>query len=495
MKLRIHNMLTILPVFLGTVLIIGVSKYLSEREEMIWGAKNEIAAFAISLAEFVDPTILPDLTGAEETAPESVRHLLISLDRVFSTGFLRHLAIYTGDGERILYAMGDEPVHSPEALMYRNLEKLRSIAAGEIQTGDNDGYVVISPFQERFEEDEPDTIFALAPVSDGRGTLAAIVFIEKDVTEITQRMKAIITQMAIFGIVVLFIGMFTIAIISSLITKPIQRLTEALLSCIDGRRKRQIEGEYIGEFQDLGNSYNTMVSVLDEAESRINRDLVQSEHYFSGHDLACAFRDVFRQPIECERGSLSAVGATFGSASKDFFDISVRNDGAWAVVCRLSGSYGEYYDFITDEEGLQAVVVRPSECDIDVALSASCVSLLMEKELARGEPQLAYDNAADLFEIEFFHYVFFDGDSDRYTSWILDREKKQLIKSQQTIDRGSSIVLHTFSGEASERITVYSRFFGGLNPQKLMDEILRALGDEGNGTLVVIKTGNDTPNS
>ena len=46
MKLRVQNIVVLLPVFLGMTCIIGLSRYTAEMHEIRWGLSEEIAAYA-----------------------------------------------------------------------------------------------------------------------------------------------------------------------------------------------------------------------------------------------------------------------------------------------------------------------------------------------------------------------------------------------------------------------------------------------------------------
>ncbi len=73
---------------------------------MMWGAQGEIEAFAVSLAESINPVYLERLGGKEAEDAETVSHLLTPLQRVYESGLLRSLAIYGRDGEQLLYVRG-----------------------------------------------------------------------------------------------------------------------------------------------------------------------------------------------------------------------------------------------------------------------------------------------------------------------------------------------------------------------------------------------------
>jgi len=274
MRLLTQNLLAVLPVFLATYLFSGVSWYLSAREEMLWSARNELAAFAVSIAEFLDPSTLP--VSREESGPLSSGFEPVEsrLQRIFSYGYLRPLAIYPVEGIPAYYELGEKPVRSPERFLRNSIPRLTGLAAGSSLRNDSADAVVLSALQPGALETEPDTMTVLAPVADGRKKLAAIVFLEKDVTSISRQSSAILFQLLEIGVLVLIAGAAAAMLLSFLVNRPTQRLTNALLACVEGRRETLAEDAPIREFRGLSNTYNTMVSLLNEAEGRINRNLV-----------------------------------------------------------------------------------------------------------------------------------------------------------------------------------------------------------------------------
>ncbi|MEW6235848.1 MAG: hypothetical protein AB1656_10715 [Candidatus Omnitrophota bacterium] len=491
MKLITRNRIAILPIFLGAILIIGISKYFSERDEMIWSARHEIASFAISIAEFIDPVLLPNLESEVPADSETSIRLLLPLQRIFASNSLRHIAIYSRDGQRMFYSLGEPPLRPAEELWRGHLPELAKMAADAEQKTQVDEYAIIGEIAQGKENGSLDAIDALAPVSDGRGRLAAIVFLEKDVSEISSKTKAIIVQMAIAAVFILIVGLVVVQTITTVITKPIRRLTNAILAGIKGRHAHSLEQERIREFYDLGNTYNTMVCVLDETEGRIGRNLVQSEQFFSRTELSRAFRDVFWPDRECASGMFTAKGSVFGRSSREFFDIDANENGLWAVVCRLSGVYSETYDLVIGKDGLSAVPIRLNEGDLDVALSSASLSVLLKGQLAGGDPQSAYEMVSALYAIEYFHCVQATNENGLCRIWRWKEEDKTLHYSEQTLKSGENMILHSFSGDAEETIEIFMRFFNSFTPQKLVGEILRSLDEDSSGAIVAIKRNDD----
>ncbi len=487
MKLYTQNTFAILPVFLGMILIMGGSKYLTQREEMIWGAKNEIASLAVSVAEFVNPNVLPSLSGKGDNSTEITERFQRSLQRVFDSGYLRHLGIYSGDGAREIYSFGEKPLRPVFPMLKERYSELITIIDETKPFLDSFDYAAMGDYLSGKNENEPDTMVALAPVSNGRGQLAAIVWVEKDVSEIAWRSRNIIVQMIFAGVLILIAGLVTATIVSGMVKRPIQGLTNALLASVGGQWNQQAETNRIREFQDFGNTYNTMISVLKEVEARLNRNLIQREFSFSKENVSCFFREVFFQPILIEADSFSACGSIHGDTAIDFFNLAKQENRLWAFVCRLGLSQDQTTDAVFGDSDLQVVLVAPGECDLDVAVSSASVSSLIQDELSQGHPKRAFEIVSGLFDIDYFHYVLIDPERSHYSEWTLDRESKTLVESKRPLIKSSCLVLHTFTGNESEQINVYSTFFGNLPPKNLMKEILNALGDEHNGAIVIAK--------
>ncbi len=487
MRLLTQNLLAVLPVFLATYLFSGVSWYLSAREEMLWSARNELAAFAVSIAEFLDPSLPPVSRDEAGSAWPGFQSIESRLQRIFSYGYLRHLAIYPVEGNPAYYELGEKPVRSPEGFLRNSIPRLTGLAAGSSIPKDSADAVVLSALQPGAHETEPDTLAVLAPVADGRKQLAAVVFLEKDVTGISRQSAAILFQLLEIGVLVLIAGAAAAALLSFLLNRPTQRLTNALLACVEGRRESLAEDAPIREFHGLSNTYNTMVSLLNEAEGRINRNLVECEYFFSNTDLACAFREAFLKPVFLERDGISAVGCLYGNSSRDIIGLDAREGVAWGVVCRLSDPSGEPFDGTAGNGGPQGIRRFPRDCDTHSTLSAACFSTWIREELERGDPRAGLDKVSGLFEVSLFHYRRIHEADGRCEIWTWDPATRQLGRTEESIPRGNSVVLHTFTGKTAERIEVYTRLFGETPPRQLLQELVHTIGEDLDGSLVIIR--------
>jgi hypothetical protein len=260
-----------------------------------------------------------------------------------------------------------------------------------------------------------------------------------------------------------------------MIKKPILKLNQTILASVKGQWNPGIEENRIREFYDFSNTYNTMLSVLEEAEARFNRILVQREHYFTREQLTCYFHANSFQPLTLRQGPLTAAGRLHGETARDFFDLGPHERGLWAVVCRLGPLEGDTVELISS-----------CECDLKLAVASISVAELIRNELALADPRQAYQKVSGLYEIEYFHYAFFDRENGLGTSWKRDPDTQDFEKTEWAIQDGSSYVLHTFTGEAAQQIETYTRYFGGLEPEKRMNEILNALSDHHRGALVIV---------
>ncbi|MFB3787640.1 MAG: hypothetical protein ACE15F_14865 [bacterium] len=487
MRILTQNLLVVLPVFLATYLFIGGSWYLSAREEMLWSAQNELASFAVAIAEFLDPARPPisrPEAASDSPALPAVENRLL---RIFSYGYLRYLAVFPKEGTQACYELGEKPARPPDPFLRNSLTRLRTLAAGSSIRKESTDTVVLSALQPGAQENEPDTMTVLAPVSDGRQNLAAIVFLEKDVSSLSRQSAGILSQLLKMGILVVMAGAAAAGLLSYLVHRPTQRLTSALLACVEGRRDYLAEDAPIREFHGLSNTYNTMVSVLNEAEGRINQNLVACEYFFSNTDLACAFRDAFLRPVVMERESISAVGCMYGNCSRDFLALDAGNGVTWGAVCRLSEPSGETSDWAAGHHGPRDHLRYPRDCDIHSTLSAACFSTLIREELDRGDPQGGLDKVTGLFEVSSFHYIRIHEAAGRCETWSWNPVSRRLERNEEFMPQGVSTVLHTFTGKAAERIEVYTRLFSELHPQQLLQELVRSIGDDLNGSLVIIR--------
>ncbi len=464
MKLRTQSSIVILPLLLGAVVIMGISRYLSERNEMMWGAQGEIEAFAVSLAESINPVYLERLGGKEAEDAETVSHLLTPLQRVYESGLLRSLAIYGRDGEQLLYVRGVWTAVDMEKISEEDLQAVRALLSHDRSDAGEMERAVVRRLRHQSEDRLIPVLRALAPVSDGSGAMVAVVAVETDVSHIAERSHGVIAHVAKTGLSIALLGVVAIQMLSTFIGRPVRILTEAFRAAVEGGDRRWLGFLRIQEFQELGDAYNTMISVLDEADSRFSRNLMQQERHRTREGLRAKYAAEFQAPVRVSSGAFIACGRIIGPAGRDFLDVQCTPQKLLGVTGSLKG---------TDESNL--------------FLGVSTVSTLIRSYLDGDGDANVYEILAGFYEIDFFHCVEIDLTTGRFQIWLQGLGLDQLTTWEGTLAAGESIVLHTFAGEAAHRIGIYQRHLLTMPPDQLMEQFLGALGGDYKGAIAVVK--------
>ena len=463
MKLRTQNFLAFLPVFFGTVLIMNTAEYLTEWQELLWGKQNEAASFAVSIAEYLTPSSLAALSHPVDATPES-SHFTRSLDRIFASGLIRYLAIIGSDGTSLLWSHGQSLIPDNKRPLPEFHQELQTLLVHESQLSMPEDSAILRTFWQEEDHVPEDALMALAPVSNGAGELAAMVLVELDLKNLAAYSKDLIRHVAIIGILVMTIGGIIIWILSRIVQQPIRRFTKALRSVSDREARRWIEGTFILEFNNLGNTYNTMVSVLDEADQRISRGLLQSEEFRSRAELEEEFIKEYWPPIKRSRGTSVAKGAMVGHSPASFFLVEASPVGLCALVCRLAIRRGTEH-----------------------LLDSSCAAALIRQDVSLGNVASAMERVVDVYRVDIARAVCLDPDGNTYTRWDYERRQGKVDRVVERLEKGSTLVLHTFSDNKARRIEIFANRFGDVAVDRLMEEMITSLDAPAEGALILIQ--------
>jgi HAMP domain-containing protein len=303
---------------------------------------------------------------------------------------------------------------------------------------------------------------AYAPIYDRESRLLSVLGVETDAQFFFDRIKEIRNRILIVTALIGSLGAIIALSISRVIIRKIGQLTQASLVVASGQYDQRVNIGTIQEVTDLSNTFNTMSSILKEVLSKTKRALIENEQFRTSTDLASYFNQSFFAPIEDNFNGVSVSARLIGKkAGGDLFGVFNVDNGTCAVLGRVSKA---------DE--------------LDTVSSSSAAYTFIRQELDQYDPRQVFENANELFDLEAFQCLFWDGTGGKiqiYTS-----HDSGLIEGGDFLKQDRVMVFHTLSKANSKKVDLFIRNYSQIAPQELMKDILNVLVDDGIGSLILL---------
>ena len=133
------------------------------------------------------------------------------------------------------------------------------------ETLDNDPIVLISP------AGHPASSILVGPIKDYFGDVVAVVEVEADRTEITQRLARTRNLMIVVGMAGILVSFALIWVVAVLFTRPIEEIVARAREIAEGKRETRLEPRPEDEIGRLTHSLNTMLDSLKERRIKIQQ--------------------------------------------------------------------------------------------------------------------------------------------------------------------------------------------------------------------------------
>lgn len=338
MTIRAQNLLFLVPIFLIAGLLIGGLKWAADTQTLESGGREQIRTFAIALREF--------LQEREKHSPkkglESINNaeLKRDLDRVQQLFDLRTPEVTTGafaqffddnlgdsgkgrggapgvvildpDSREVVFSSAPESFKGDlGATVQEMIRKRGGVPEDEKNT------VWIPDISASFNS--PDNLWAFARLKDASGNTYGYLGVQYDGSWIQIELLSSIVEIGI-GIFVVFVAGVIIALfISFVLTRTLRNLTEAASRAADGDYNVSIRTGLIEEFNDLGNTFRTMTSLLFDTLDRIRKTLIEQEQFRNTDDLMSTFRSEVYGAVDVDLDWIKARMAPLRGHPRGYF--------------------------------------------------------------------------------------------------------------------------------------------------------------------------------
>lgn len=362
-----QNLLFLVPVFLIAGMLIGGLKWAADTSTLKSGGREQIRTFAVAIREFLQAREKTDAAiGIGTIDPEALSRDLNRVQQLFdlrepevTTSAISRLAwgdqpsragapgvvIMDPSGDEVIFASAPDQFEGDIGKAARQWLRQKG-AFSSIEEDD----IWIPDFSANL--DSPDQLWAFTELKDERGEPFALLAVEYDGAWIQNEVRSSIVEIGIGILVAGLAGVFIALILSFVLTRSLRDLTAAAASAAEGNYEVKIRKSLIEEFNDLGNTFRTMTSLLYDTLDRIRKTLIEQEQFRNTDDLMATFRsrayatlDVQEEWMEARMGPLRAhlPGYFYNNSERDgthlfilgwVHDSSEPDDLVASAICR-----------------------------------------------------------------------------------------------------------------------------------------------------------------
>jgi HAMP domain-containing protein len=233
MKLGSQFMIAFVPLFLGLALFISAVMYITQLRECRWGLEEQASSLAMATARYLDGRFQPDAPAVETT-----------LRRILEWESAQRLILVDAD-HAVIYDThtGELPPRPP------------SWSAEDLTQG-----YLVTPAQRHGSNL---LMRAYSPLQDAAGQRYTML-VEISATPLDDLHRRLLREIAIIMAAALCIGIGLARLLAGRLHHSMRELVEAARQVEAGHYHRAGATSHIREINDLGDTLNTMSSVLEE---------------------------------------------------------------------------------------------------------------------------------------------------------------------------------------------------------------------------------------
>lgn len=446
MRIRLQILVGVAPVFLVLGLVVATLNYTTRREETYLALREDVYTLTVAMTEFLSS----DAVRAELAEPSSgSSHLGESLNRLMEENPIERIVLRSLDSKHTPLEFGDS---SEDAALSRRPRT--SMEARD--------YVLFSPILRR--SDENSFVRAMAPLRTTAGPFGLLT-LDIDATETVRAQRTILLESLAFLFGILGCGLMVSWMIGRLVTRAVEQLNTATEIVASGRCDWRVQPGWLREVNDLGNTFNTMTSLLEEILSKTKRAVIEGEQFRRPEDLAESFSETLSNTGHTHLGPLTVSLMRFGRPSNgDFLALWREDERARIVMGRMLVS-GEF----------------------EAAVLASAAFSLIREEIRTGGAGFARAN--EIFHFKFWDLVSWEPSQPTIEVSTFRFGQAEPVRRRVDIANGQALALHSLDGEWARRLDLYLRILKGTDRSRLTDELTGILKMPAGGGAIILTAG------
>lgn len=447
MKIRTQNIWIVAPLFLAVAALLGALMLFVQQRELKWGSEEEVSSIALSIARQLDADLFTQAAlGVDVQWPTNALARVIQWDRA------RAISFWSLDG-RLLFATGEPQEDLPSAP----------------PAGADQGGWLIEPMR---TPDGGETLLRAWSAVRKEDAAVGYVMVETSASDVRAAILQIRHQIRLFVILSGCSGLILAWILSGLISRRLRELTQTAWHAADGHYDVRHEAEGIQEISELGNTFNTMTSVLGEVVSKSRRVIVEAEQFRTERDLEHAYASQF---------------FALRSATLDRIEVSGSLLSAFSA--------GHFFGFWTSPQGYAVAITGHMDASAGLASAikaAAAVAALEELTSIHAWSQ-AVTIWRGIFNVPEATAFVWEPDSEQMRRFVITGADRPLAEASVPRPQSAPLLLHSLSAKSATRLRTYMEMYSTQNPETLVAEMKRIASPDCPGAVLVLKGSSKDP--
>lgn len=445
MRFRTQMLLAFVPIFL----LLGASGEtvlaLLEHREMRWGLEEEASSLAVALAEFLrdQPFVTPHPAASGPINWEE------SVGTILKRGQVRSLDLFAADGRTVVRHFGAPlPAGAVPAVPARAAAQLaqQPWVLGDIAGLGPDARLTAYAAL----RGKDDAVAGYLGVQVGAAAYLGASALER-------------RRIGYGAGASLMAGLLAIGLVVLPVTRGTRELRIAADRAQTGEALTPPGSRFIQETGDLGETFDTMSTLLGEAMDKTRQNLVENEQLRTSQDLAAAFHGQFNQPVRGRHGAVQFAAQVVGADP----------GGAFCTCRRIGDTLWAFTGLVEVNDKLQQAVV------------ASAARGYLEDALTRMAPEAAVTEVAAVLPLTSWTCLAWPLEGGAPRRWT--GKGRRLTAPSAAVEIAGPLCLHTFGPDWQRTIDTCLGGFDGLPAADIAENIRRLLGDAARGALIVLR--------
>lgn len=443
MRFRTQMLLAFVPIFL----LLGVSGetvgVLLDQHELRWGLNQEAGALAVAISEFLRDRPFTDPHPAA-AGPINWEE---SLRTILGRHQARRLYLLAADGRTVVRHFGAAAPGAATPAVPAPVRRELTRAAWELSDFVHQGRETV--------------LRAYAPLRPAGGRLAGYLEVEIGAEEYDRAIARSRRTVVAGSLLSALAGLAVVGLVVFPVARGTRDLRATAGRAQAGHALAPPKSRFIQEIGDLGETFGTMGTLLNEAMDKTRRTLVENEQLRTARDLAEAFHRRFDPPVAGREGTVAYAARTVGPPG-----------GAFVGVRRLGDTLWLFAGIATGRDELQQ------------AVAASAARRLLADALSRAAPEAAFDETAAIVPLTFWTCAAWPLAGGPARVWTR-REGRPVATAAPDPDR--PWCLHTFAPARQPVIDTCLAGLGDLAAADIADNLGRLLGDDAGGAFLIVR--------
>ncbi len=437
MKIKQSNFLIITPIFFTIAFVVALLNYTNEKSEVMWGINEEAKSIAIASSIFIENIV------TNSTLKNKKEEILVHLNRI--KRYKQAKRFYITKNSKLIIDTKENKVKQKFKIIDKKEFKDRDVILSDIYKNRDISLMNVS---------------SLIKIN---AKIIGILTVEIYATDVDKDLNEAIYEMLTTIFIITLIGVMVSILLSNIVTTKIMTLRSVANSIAKGNYNENMDIGTIKEFADLGDTLNTMKSIMQEILFKAKNSIIEEEQFRSNNDLLNSYSDIFlNSKVEID----------------DNFEVSIQKIGYLKVEY--------FFNIVSNEDSIFSFLgeIKSNKESIDNAIISSTINTYLSKKLLSSNNINFFDKFKEIFPIKELLITHINKKTKelKIYKFLNNTLHKKII-----INRDKIFKFHTLDKELNSKIDTYLRNYYFLNLEDIADDLDKLFREKYNGIILLIK--------